>query len=173
MLKHLQKNIILTFVLTLLLGLVLIFQTQQFLITINYVIVAILAIVGVVQIISYIFSKAYESNNYYGLIMGTISIWFALTFYIYYETIIIFLPVVLSLYTFIIAVLSLIRSIQNKKIWYIIISIISFIIGIMLLFLPFFSVDIYLKISGVYIVITSILYMFEFRKIAKEVKKNG
>ena len=70
------------------------------------------------------------------------------------------------------AALFLIKFIQNKNIGYLIISIISFIFGIMLIFIPFFTIDIYFKISGIYIVITSILYMLEFRKIRKEVK-NG
>lgn len=172
MLNYFKNNIMLTFIITMLFGLVLIFQTQEFLLTINYVIVAIFSIVGVVQIISYIFSKAYKNNSYYGLIMGVTCIWIAITFYQYYEAIIIFLPVVLSLYTFIMAALFLIKFIQNKNIGYLIISIISFIFGIMLIFIPFFTIDIYFKISGIYIVITSILYMLEFRKIRKEVK-NG
>lgn len=172
MLNYFKNNIMLTFIITMLFGLVLIFQTQEFLLTINYVIVAIFSIVGVVQIISYIFSKAYKNNSYYGLIMGVTCIWIAITFYQYYEAIIIFLPVVLSLYTFIMAALFLIKFIQNKNIGYLIISIISFIFGIMLIFIPFFTIDIYFKIAGIYIVITSILYMLEFRKIRKEVK-NG
>ena len=173
MLKQLRKNVMLTFILALLFGLILIFQTQEFLLTINYVIVTIFAIVGVIQIISYIFSKGYEKNEYYGIIMGITCIWIAITFYQYYEAIIVFLPIVLSLYTFIMAALSLIKFIQNKNIGYLIISLISFILGIMLIFIPFFTVDIYFKISGLYIVITSILYMLEFRKIDKAVKRNG
>lgn len=177
MIKYLRKNLIITFILTLIFGFILVFQTQEFLLTINYVIVSIFAIIGLTRIISYIFSKAYKNNSYYGLIMGIICIWIALTFYLYYETIIIFLPIIISLYTFIIASLSLIRAIQNdkksQKITYIITSIISIIFGIMLLFLPLFTIDIYLKISGIYIVITSVFYMIEFYKIGKEVKKNG
>lgn len=170
MLKNLKNNIMITFIITLLIGLVLIFQTQEFLITINYVIVAIFALVGVVQIISYIFSKAYKDNNYYGLIMGVICIWIALTFYIYYEVIIVFLPIVLSLYAFIMAVIALIDFIQNKKILSLITSIISFVLGVMFLFMPFFTISIYLKISGVYIVITSIMYMIGYKKARKKVK---
>lgn len=170
MLKNIKNNLMLTFIITLLFGLVLIFQTQEFLLTINYVIVAIFTIVGVIQIISYIFSKAYKNNSYYGLIMGVTCIWIALAFYQYYEVIIVFLPIVLSLYAFIMAALSLIKFIQNKNIGYLIVSIVSFILGIMFMFTPFFAIDVYFKISGIYIVITSILYMLEFRKFKKDVK---
>ena len=172
MLKQITKNFILTFIITLLFGLILIFQTQEFLLTINYVIVTIFAIVGVIQIISYVFSKEYKSNSYYGLIIGVTCIWIALAFYQYYEVIIVFLPIVLSLYAFIIAALSIIKFIQNKNVGYLVISIISFILGIMFMFTPFFTIDVYFKVSGIYIVITSILYMLEFRKIGKE-NKNG
>lgn len=170
MLKNIKNNLMLTFIITLLFGLILIFQTQEFLLTINYVIVAIFSIVGVIQIISYVFSKAYKNNSYYGLIMGVTCIWIALAFYQYYEVIIVFLPIVLSLYAFIMAALSLIKFIQNKNIGYLIVSIISFILGIMFMFTPLFTIDVYFKISGVYIVVTSILYMLEFRKIKKDVK---
>ena len=170
MIKNLEKNIMLTFIIALLFGLVLIFQTKEFLITINYVIVAIFAIIGAFQLISYFLSKAYKNNSYYGLIMGVTFIWLALAFYLYYEQIIEFLPIVLSLYAFIIAMLSLIKLIENKNIGYLIVSIISFILGIMFIFKPIFSIAIYFKISGVYIVVTSILYMLEFHKKKKEIK---
>ena len=51
---------------------------------------------------------------------------------------------------------------------YLVISIISLIVGILLMFLPYFSIDIYLKISGVYIIITSIVYLKEIANIGKD-----
>ena len=65
MIKRMRNNLLLTFILTLLFGIILVFETREFLETINYVIVSILLIIGVIEIISYIYSKAYKENEYY------------------------------------------------------------------------------------------------------------
>ncbi len=170
MIKRMRNNLLLTFILTLLFGIILVFETREFLETINYVIVSILLIIGVIEIISYIYSKAYKENEYYGLILAIICIWLSLLFYLYYTTIILFLPIALSLYTFIIGVITLIKFIQRKNKLYIITSILSFLLGIALMFTPYFSLEVYFKITGIYIIYTSIIYILEIRKIKKEVK---
>ena len=170
MIKRMRNNLLLTFILTLLFGIILVFETREFLETINYVIVSILLIIGVIEIISYIYSKAYKENEYYGLILAIICILLSLLFYLYYTTIILFLPIALSLYTFIIGVITLIKFIQRKNKLYIITSILSFLLGIALMFTPYFSLEVYFKITGIYIIYTSIIYILEIRKIKKEVK---
>lgn len=167
MIKEVKRNLLLTFILTFVFGIILVFETKDFLVTINYVIVSVLAIIGVIELISYIFSKGYRDNNYYGLVMGVVCIWLALLMYMYYTTIILFLPIALSLYAFIIGVFTLIRFIDRKKIIYIVTSIISFILGVMLMFTPWFTIEVYFKVSGVYIIFTSIIYILELRKIKK------
>ena len=167
MLKRMRNNLLLTFILTLLFGIILVFETNEFLMTINYVIVSILLIIGVIEIISYIYSKAYKENEYYGLIMGIICIWLAILFYLYYTTIILFLPIVLSLYAFIIGVITLIKFIERKTKLYLITSILSFVLGIALMFMPWFTIDVYFKIAGIYIIYTSVIYILEIRKIKK------
>lgn len=168
MIRNLLNNLIVTFILTILFGLILVFQTTEFLETINYVIVSIFLVVGVFLMISYIFSKSYKGRDYYGLIMSVICIWLALLFYMYYTTLILFLPICLSLYTFIIGTITLIKFIQEKKIIYIITSIISYILGIMLMFTPYFSITVYTKTAGVYMIFTSIIYLIEIAKIKKK-----
>lgn len=171
MIKKFTSNLLLTFILTLLFGIILVFETNEFLVTINYVIVAILSIIGVIEIISYIYSKGYKENEYYGLIMGVICIWLALLFYLYYTTIILFLPIVLSLYAFIIGIISIIKYINKKNIIYIITTILSFLIGISLMFTPYFTLDVYIKIAGVYIMYSSIIYILDLRRSKSDNKK--
>lgn len=168
MIKELKRNLILTFILTLVFGLILVFQTREFLETINYVIVSVLAIIGVVQIIFYIFSKSYKEDEYYGLVMGVVCIWLALLFYMYYATIILFLPIALSLYAFIVGTITIIKFIKRKEILYIITSIISFILGILLILVPYFTIAMYTKVAGVYMIFTSIIYLLEIKKIKKK-----
>ena len=107
---------------------------------------------------------------YNNLLVGIICIWCALFIYVYYGSLIFLLPVVLSLYAFVVGTLTLTRFLKNKMIPYIIISIISFIIGTLLLFKPALTVTIYLQITGVYIIITSLVYLFEFFQIKKSLK---
>lgn len=163
-----KKTLLVVFLLTIVLGLILVIETVDFLETINYVLVSIFAIIGVLEIIGYIFSKGYKEQEYFGLIMGVVFLWLAILFYLYYTTIILFLPIALSLYAFIIGTITLIKFIQDKNLLYVITSILSFIMGIMLMFMPWFTLSIYIKIAGVYMVYTSIVYLLELRKVTKK-----
>ena len=163
-----KKTLLVVFLLTIVLGLILVIETVDFLETINYVLVSIFAIIGVLEIINYIFSKGYKEQEYFGLIMGVVFLWLAILFYLFYTTIILFLPIALSLYAFIIGTITLIKFIQDKNLLYVITSILSFIMGIMLMFMPYFSLAIYVKMAGVYMIYTSIIYLLELRKVTKK-----
>ena len=165
-----KGSLIVSFVLSILFGILLVFATETFLVTINYVLVSIFLILGVMELIGFFTSKSYKYNMYNNLLVGIICIWCALFIYVYYGSLIFLLPVVLSLYAFVVGTLTLTRFLKNKMIPYIIISIISFIIGTLLLFKPALTVTIYLQITGVYIIITSLVYLFEFFQIKKSLK---
>ena len=173
MIKKITNNLLVTFILTLLFGIILLFETNEFLVTINYVIVSILLIIGVIEIISYIYSKAYKENIYYGLVMGVICIWLALFFYLHYVNILLLLPIILSLYAFIVGLIAIIKFINIKSIVYIITAMLSFILGIALMFTPFFTLEIYIKVSGIYLIYSSIICLFEYiaNKKTKKVKR--
>ena len=186
MLKNIEKNIILTMIIILLFGLLLIFQSRDFFttinMTINYAIVVAFAIIGVIQIISYMFSNDYKNNNYYGLIIGIVSVWISLVFYkklddLFVELFILFVPAMTALYAYIMFALSLMKFITTKNKLYIIIFIFSLIMGFILIFMPFDNFD-YFKVSGIYLVIASIInivYTIVLNKGNKQVKerKNG
>lgn len=159
-----------TFVLSIIFGILLVFATETFLVTINYVLVSIFLILGVVQLISFFMNKSYKHEIYNNLIVGIICIWSALFIYVYYGSLIFLLPVILSLYAFVVGAITLTKFLKNKMIPYIIISILSFIIGVLLLFKPALTVTLYLQITGVYIIITSLVYLFEFFQIKKHFK---
>lgn len=161
MLDKIKNNRLIPFVLVILFGLVLMFKTQEFLVTFNYVIVSIFAILGILEIISYIYTKGYNDKNYSGLIRGCIYIWLSFVLYVYYDVILLLLPIIISLFSFIMGLLMIILYLDKGKIFRLIIAIISFVFGILLLFMPIFSLDVYLKISGVYMVITSIIYVID------------
>lgn len=174
--KESKINILLTSFLTLVLGITLTVSTEELLISVNYVLVCIFAITGVIQIITFFLNKAYKNNNYNSLLLGVILIWLSLFIYIYYTMIIIILPIILSLYSVIMGVLLLIKyfniksllKIKHKR--YLFLSLLSFILSILLITRPKWSIYTYFKMTGIYVIILSALYFIEFIKRLKEEK---
>ncbi len=165
--KESSLSLILTSILSLILGIVLIVATEELLVSINYVLVCLFAIIGVIQVISFLTSKGYRTNNYNSLILGTIFIWLSLFIYVYYTMLIIILPVIFSLYAFIMGVLLLIKFFTKKDKKYIILSLLSFLLGIILIFRPELSIYTYFKITGTYVILVAIFYFLEYLKELK------
>jgi len=158
-------SMFLTFVLTMLFGLLLLLVPDALLKTINYLIVFIFFIIGVVEIIGFFMNKNYKHEIYNNLIIGIICVWLSLFVYVYYSSLIIILPVILSLYAFIMGAITLIKFFNNKKIIHIVISVVSLIMGILLLFKPFLTLTFYFQLSGLYLIITSTMFFIEWKKI--------
>lgn len=141
-------------------ALVLMFATEELLSTINYLFVLIFAIVSIIQIGLFIWNKEYEKKNYSGLVVGISSIWLAIFVYKYGDFLFMeLLPVISSLLLFIMGISSLSKYFDNKKLGNIIISIISFILGLLLMFISKDVMYIFFKISGCYILL---LIIFDF-----------
>jgi uncharacterized membrane protein HdeD (DUF308 family) len=161
------------------LGGLLICATEDLLTTFNYVLVCIFAIVGVVEIISFFTSRDYAINYYNKLLIGCTFIWLALILYKYYMVIINILPILFSLYLFIMAAVMGIKynlikvSLKIKYKVYIVMAILAVLVGVLLIFEPLWSVYVYLKITGVYVVMLSMLFFYEFFKNIKLEKKKG
>lgn len=162
-----KGSLLLTFILSIFIGVLLVFATDTFLLTINYVLVSMFLIIGAVELIRFFLNRSYKENIYTDFIMGIVFIWISLFFYVYYTSLIFLLPVMLSLYAFIVGVITLIKFFENKTTMYIIVSILSFLMGVLLLFKPALTITIYLQITGIYIIITSLVYLFEFFKLLK------
>lgn len=168
MVEDSKLSLLLTSFLSLVLGITLIVSTEDLLISINYVLVCIFAIVGVIQIIGFFISKQYKKNIYNQLILGSIFLWLALFIYIYYTMLIIILPIIFSLYSIIMGIILMIKYFNIKEITkekykrYLILSILSFVLGVVLILKPMLSVYTYFKITGVYIILVAISYFIEY-----------
>ena len=158
-----KKDYIIYFVISLVLGILLTFTTETFLDTINYGLVSVFLIIGVIEIISFLIKK-----NNSDIILGVICIWIALFLYAYYAALVVMIPVVLSLYAVILGILSLLKYIDRKGKYYLVVSLFSFAIGIIMLIKPYFTIDIYLKILGIYLIISSSYYIEEVFKPRKK-----
>ncbi len=174
--KESKLNLLLTSFLSLVLGITLVVATEDLLISINYVLVCIFLVIGVIQIISFFVNKLYKKGNYNSLILGTILIWLALFIYIYYTMLIIILPIILSLYSVIMGVVLLIKYFNIKNLLkikykrYLLLSILSFIVGILLITRPKWTVYTYFQITGIYIISLAFTYFLEFLAYNKKNK---
>lgn len=171
--KERDISVILTGILSFILGGLLICATEDLVTTFNYLLVCIFLIVGVIKIINFLISKDYLNNYYNNLIIGITFIWLALIFYKYYMIIINILPILFSLYLFVMgSVLAIkynsLKTNLGTKYWiYIIMAILALTVGILLIFEPMWSIYVYLKITGTYIILLSLLYFYEFFKNIK------
>lgn len=165
---------ILVSVLYFMLGIVFIAATDELIRTFNYILVCICAIIGVIQLIQFFVSKKYRDNNYTDLLMAVVFIWVSLILYVYYGFMINILPILFSLYLFVMASDMLVRyfnlgNITNiKRGKYLILSLIAILVGLLLIFNPGSVIMTYLKVTGVYLIMVAILYFMDY---IKEVKK--
>ncbi len=175
--KETSLNLALISGLSLVLGIILIVATEDILTVFNYIFVCIFGIIGVIQFIAFVVGKGYANNDYNNLIMAIVFMWLALIMYVYYRMIINILPIIFSLYLFIMGAVMIIRYFSEKSIVsisykrYLLIGILSIIVGVLLIFEPQFGVYTYLKITGVNIIFISIVFFFEF--LNSFGKKNG
>lgn len=162
---------ILVGILYFILGVVLIGATTDFLKTFNYIMVSICAIIGVLQMIIFFISKKYKDNNYSDLLIAVVFIWVSLVLYVYYEFVIIILPILFSLYMFMMALEMLTKYINFKDKKHLILSLIAIIIGLLLIFNPGNVIFIYLKVAGVYLIVVAMLHFICLFNKKEEVKE--
>lgn len=150
------------------LGIVLIFATSEFLNTINYLFVVIFAIISVVQIISFIMDKGYLNRDYSSLVIGVMCSWTAIFVYKYGDFLFMeMLPVMVSLLLFIMGTSSITKYLDRGVKGNLIISIISIFFGIFLIFVPKSIMYILFKVVGVYIIVMIILDFIDYKKNGK------
>ena len=162
--KESNLNGILISILYFILGVVLIAATDELIKTFNYILVSICFIIGVLQIISFIVNKKYKDNNYNDLLIAVIFIWVSLILYVYYGFMINILPILFSLYLFVMSIDMISKYISFKTKKYLILFILAILVGLLLIFNPGQVILTYLKITGVYLVIVAILNFVELIK---------
>ena len=155
------------------LGIVFIAATDELLKTFNYILVCICAVIGVIQILSFFLEKDYQKNNYTDLLIGVVFIWVSLVLYVYYGFMINILPILFSLYLFVMAIEMWVRYVNLKEVVnirrgkYLFLGFVAIVVGLLLIFNPGGVILTYLKVTGVYLILVSLLYFslcFHFLK---------
>ena len=154
------------YILGLVLALVLIFATNELLSTVNYLFVVIFSIVAVIRVINFIMDKEYLKKDYSGIIMGIMCLWLALFTFKYGQFLFLeLLPVLVSLLLFFMGISSLIKYFDRKVTANMIVSIVSIILGIILIFVSKSAMYIFFKRVGIYIFVMVILDFINYKKI--------
>ena len=147
------------------LSLVLIFATNELLSTINYLFVVIFAIISIVQIINFIMDKEYLTRNYSSMIISVMCAWMAMFIYKYGDFLFLeMLPVLVSLLLFIMATSSFTKYFDRKLTGNLIVSVISIILGVLLIFVSKSIMYILFKITGIYIFVMILLDFIDYKK---------
>ena len=156
------------------LGIVFLAATEELIKTFNYVLVCICAIIGVIQLIQFFINKKYKDGNYTDLLLSVVFIWVSLILYVYYGFMINILPILFSLYLFVMACDMFVKYLNMKEVVnvnrkkYLWLSLVAVVIALLLIFNPGSSIFIYLKITGIYLVVVSILYFVDYFKLFKK-----
>ena len=154
------------------LGVIFIAATDELLTTFNYILVSICAIIGILQILGFFLGKKYK-NGTYDLLIGVVFIWVSLILYVYYRIMINILPILFSLYLFIMAIDLIYKFVQYKEVInirrgkYLILGLLAIIVGLLLIFNPGSVIYTYLKITGWYLILVALLYGYSFIKMNK------
>lgn len=171
--KNFSLSTVLMGILYFVLGIVFIAATDELLKTFNYILVCICAVIGVIQILSFFLEKDYQKNNYTDLLIGVVFIWVSLVLYVYYGFMINILPILFSLYLFVMAIEMWVRYVNLKGIVnirrgkYLFLGFVAIVVGLLLIFNPGGVILTYLKVTGVYLILVSLLYFslcFHFLK---------
>lgn len=150
------------YLLGIVMGIILVFATEEFLSTINYLFVIIFAIIAVIKTISFIMEKDYEKKQYSDLVMGIMSAWIAMFVFKYGQFLFLeMLPVLVSLLLFVMGISSLTKYFNFKRKGNLIIGIISLLLGVLLIILPASIMYICFKITGGYLLLTIILDLID------------
>ena len=172
--KESSLSTILISILYLILGIVFIAATEELIKTFNYILVCICAIIGVWQLINFFINKKYKNNNYSELLIAVIFIWVSLILYIYYGFMINILPILFSLYLFVMASDMIVKYLNSKNMIninrkkYLFLALIALVVGLLLIFNPGSVIYTYLKITGIYLIFVAILYFLEYIKSPKK-----
>ena len=156
------------------LGVIFIACTDELLTTFNYILVSICAIIGVLQIISFFLGKKYKDGSLADILIGVVFIWVSLVLYVYYRIMINILPILFSLYLFIMAVdmfnryVMLKNSSDVKGGKYLFLGLVAIGIGLLLIFNPGSAIYTYLKITGAYLILVALLYGYFYIKSLKK-----
>ncbi len=180
LMKSYYKSSLITSVVLLLIGILLLFKSTDTIIALSYILGSILVIIGIVGIVNFFKESSANIFNDLNIVYGIISIILGILVIMNPTAIATFIPFVVGIGILVNSAIKLTYSMEAKNngedIWKssLILSVISALCGILILFNPFETSLAVFKIIGAFIVVYAILdivYMIQIKKDFKNAKE--
>lgn len=164
--KRCEKSMLMTTVITLVLGIVLLIEPSGSIQVLTAVVAILCMIIGGLQIIEYIRQKREEKMMSLSLVLGVILLSVGLYLMFNLKSLVIFFTNIIGIVICIKALFKIqyacnIKGISDKWNYNLIVGAISMVIGIILICNPFQSAELFLRIIGVLLIISSLAEIVE------------
>ncbi len=180
LMKSFYKSSIITSMVLLVIGVLLLFKSEDTIIALSYILGTMLVILGIVAIFNFFKESSANLFNDLNIVYGFISIILGVLIIMNPTVIATFIPFVVGIAIFINSALKLTYSLEAKNneddIWKssLVMAVISAVCGIIILFHPFQTSLAVFKLIGAFICIYAVLdiiYMLQIKNTVKMVKK--
>lgn len=170
--KRCEKNMLISTVVTLVLGLVLAFEPGGSIKVITGIIAALFVLIGLFQLIDYLRQDKIEKMMSLSLILGILLCGIGVFLFINLESLISFITTLIGITIMIKSLFKLqfafnIKGMSEKWIYNLIVGIVGMVLGIILLVNPFESAELFLRIVGILLAIGSVAELVETFMVLK------
>lgn len=181
LMKSFYKSSLVTSIILLVIGLLLFFKSQEAIIGLSYIIGTILVVLGIVAIIMFFKESSEDIKNDLNIVYGIVSLILGILVIVNPNAIAKLIPFIVGIIILINSAIKITYALEAKEdgndVWKssLIMTLISLLCGIIILFNPFETSVVVFKIIGAFTIIYSVLdiiYMFEIKKEVKDIKKD-
>lgn len=176
-LNDIRKNAIITSLLYIVLGVILIIWTKQAISLACGIIGAIIVIKGALNLISYFTQSVEQYNSRFGLISGVICILAGLFIWIRFDIIVSIVPVVFGIIVIAKGISDIQQSLYLKKmddkswIFAFVLSVLTLILGVVVLVNPFASGITFFILLGIVLVYQGVSDIFIVMRVSNHIKR--
>lgn len=164
--KRCEKNMLISTVITLVLGIVLAFEPGGSIKVITGLIATLFLLIGVLQVVDYFKQSKVEKMMSLSLILGIILLGIGIFLFLNIESLVNFITTIIGLSLIVKSLFKLqysfnIKGISDKWFYNLIVGALGIILGVVLLVNPFHSAEVFLRIIGIILAIGSIAELVE------------
>lgn len=172
--KRCEKNMLISTVVTLVLGLVLAFEPGGSIKVITGLIATLFLLIGILQLIDYLKQSKLEKMMSLSLILGLVLSGIGVFLFLNIESLVNFITTIIGVSILVKSLFKLqfafnLKGISEKWFYNLIVGVVGVILGIVLLVNPFESAELFLRIIGILLALGSILELIETFMVLKTI----
>lgn len=174
--KRCEKSMLITTVVTLVLGIVLLIEPSGSIQVLTAIVAILSMLIGGLQIVEYMRQQREEKMMSLSLVLGVILLTIGIYLMFNLKSLVIFFTNIIGIVLCIKALFKIqyafnIKGISDKWIYNLIVGIISMILGVILICNPFQSAELFLRIIGILLIISSIAEIVETGMVIKSLEE--